>query len=149
MVNTTPKIQPIGIIHSPYLTTSETPRQGNDEQFTIEIYPEYEQGLQDIEGFSHVYLLYWLHLSKGYNLMVQPPLDTGKHGLFSTRSPHRPNPIGLSVVKILKHDKNKLYVTGLDVIEGTPVIDIKPYIKSLDCYPDSHSGWAENLLSKS
>ncbi len=138
-------VQFIGIIHSPYHTPSEAPRQGNDELFSIELYPEYEQGLQDIEGFSHIYLLYWLHQSKGYNLIVQPPWNTGKHGLFSTRSPHRPNPIGLSVVELVKRRKNILEIKGLDATDGTPVLDIKPYIKRIDCHSRSVNGWLENL----
>jgi len=148
MNNSISSLTPIGHVHSIYRTIGEAPRQGTNEHATIEIFPDFEQGLQDIEEFSHLYIVYWLHQSSGYTLIVQPPWQTGRHGLFTTRSPHRPNPLGLSVVQLVKRTQNILEVTNLDAIEGTPVLDIKPYIKRLDCHPDSTDGWAENLESK-
>lgn len=135
----------IGIIHSPYKTRDQAPRQGTDEISEIEIYEEYEEGLQDIEGYSHVHLFYWLHESKGHHLLVQTPWEEKKHGLFVTRSPHRPNPLGYSVVKLVEKKNNILKVKGLDAIEGTALIDIKPYIKRIDRKENAVSGWSEKI----
>ena len=138
----------IGVVHSPYKSTAEAPRQGNNTICSIEIFKEYEEALTDIEEFTHMHIYYYLHLSKGFNLMVQTPWDIKKHGLFTTRSPHRPNPIGHSVVELVERKNNILKVKNLDAIEGTPVIDIKPYIKSIDCKSKAYCGWTErtNLM---
>ena len=133
----------IGVVHSPYKTTADAPFQGNDKISKIEISKEYEGGLKDIEGFTHLHVFYWLHKSKGFSLIVTTPWDTMPHGLFTTRSPHRPNPIGHAVVELVEQKDNILSVRGLDAIEGTPVIDIKPYIKKLDVKTDAISGWIE------
>ena len=133
----------IGVVHSPYKTTADAPFQGNDKISKIEISKEYEGGLKDIEGFTHLHVFYWLHKSKGFSLLVTTPWDTIPHGLFTTRSPHRPNPIGHAVVELVEQKDNILSVRGLDAIEGTPVIDIKPYIKKLDVKTDAISGWIE------
>jgi tRNA-Thr(GGU) m(6)t(6)A37 methyltransferase TsaA len=134
----------VGIVHSPYKTLDEVPFQGNEELFEIEILKQYEEGLQDIEGFSHLHVLYWLSESKGYSLLVKTPWDEKSHGLFTTRTPRRPNPIGLAVVKLVKRKENKLIVKGLDAIEGTPIIDIKPYIKKIDMKKDASLGWSKH-----
>ena len=133
----------IGVVHSPYKTTADAPFQGNDKISKIEISKEYEGGLKDIEGFTHLHVFYWLHKSKGFSLLVTTPWDTISHGLFTTRSPHRPNPIGHAVVELVEQKDNILSVRGLDAIEGTPVMDIKPYIKKLDVKTDAVSGWIE------
>ena len=133
----------IGVVHSPYKTTADAPFQGNDKISKIEISKEYEGGLKDIEGFTHLHVFYWLHKSKGFSLLVITPWDTMSHGLFTTRSPHRPNPIGHAVVELVEQKDNILSVRGLDAIEGTPVMDIKPYIKKLDVKTDAVSGWIE------
>ncbi len=133
----------IGVVHSPYKTTADAPFQGNDKISKIEISKEYEGGLKDIEGFTHLHVFYWLHKSKGFSLLVITPWDTMSHGLFTTRSPHRPNPIGHAVVELVEQKDNILSVRGLDAIEGTPVMDIKPYIKKLDVKTDAISGWIE------
>ena len=133
----------IGVVHSLYKTTADAPFQGNDKISKIEISKEYEGGLKDIEGFTHLHVFYWLHKSKGFSLLVTTPWDTIPHGLFTTRSPHRPNPIGHAVVELVEQKDNILSVRGLDAIEGTPVIDIKPYIKKLDVKTDAISGWIE------
>ena len=133
----------IGVVHSPYKTTADAPFQGNDKISKIEISKEYEGGLKDIDGFTHLHVLYWLHKSKGFSLIVTTPWDTMPHGLFTTRSPHRPNPIGHAVVELVEQKDNILSVRGLDAIEGTPVMDIKPYIKKLDVKTDAISGWIE------
>jgi len=124
-----PKIRPIGVIHSPYKCLSEAPYQGSGSDVSeIEIFSEYDLGLKDVEGFSHLIVLYWFHKSQGYSNLVNTPWDTVPHGVFATCSPRRPNPIGLSVVELLERKENLLYVKGLDAIEKTPVLDIKPYI---------------------
>ena len=133
--------KPIGIIHSPYKTRAEAPPQGRDEISEIEIHKEYESGLKDIEGFSHLHIFYWLHMSKGYTLSVNTPWDSKPHGLFATRTPNRPNPMGYSVVELIERKGNILKVKGLDAIEGTPVIDIKPYITEVDAKSHAKSGW--------
>jgi len=133
----------IGIVHSSYKTTTNAQRQGNNKMSEIEIYEEYQQGLKDLGDFTHIHVLYWLHESKGFSLMVNTPWDTSPHGLFTTRSPHRPNPIGHAIVELFKQKGNILSVKGLDAKEGTPVIDIKPYVKKLDAKIDAISGWIE------
>ena len=139
------ELRVIGIVHSPYKTRDQAPRQGTDELVEIEIYKEYEEGLKDIEEYSHIHLFYWLHKSGGYNLMVQTPWEEKKHGVFVTRSPNHPNPLGYSVVKLVERKDNILKVRGLDAIEGTPVIDIKPYIKKFDQKESAISGWSKEI----
>lgn len=141
-------VNPIGIIHSPYKTKAEAPRQGTDEVLEIEIHKEYKDGLKDIKGFSHLHVFYWLHLSTGYSLSVRTPWDSKPHGLFATRTPNRPNPLGYSVVELIERRGNILKVRGLDAIEGTPVVDIKPYIAEIDAKPHAKSGWITGKLWK-
>jgi tRNA-Thr(GGU) m(6)t(6)A37 methyltransferase TsaA len=105
------------------------------------VLPEFAGGLEDIEGFSHVFLLYVFHCSSGYSLRVQPFLDNRLHGLFATRYPCRPNPIGLSVVRLLGRKDNVLEVEGVDVLDGTPLLDIKPYIPEFDVRAEVRTGW--------
>jgi len=137
------KLEIIGIAYSLYKTTSEAPRQGREDTSIIEIADEFIDGLKDIEDFSHLHIIYWLHKSKGYELIVHTPWDTIPHGLFTTRSPRRPHPIGHGVVELINRKENKLYVKGLDAIEGTAVIDIKPYVKKLDIRENAYAGWIE------
>jgi tRNA-Thr(GGU) m(6)t(6)A37 methyltransferase TsaA len=141
------KLKPIGIIHSPY-HAGQTPYQGcgREEICHIEVFDQFAEGLKDIEGFSHIVLIYWLHKSKGYSLMVTTPWDTKPHGLFTTRSPNRPCPLGLSVVRLVTREKNILKVKDLDAIDGTPLLDIKPYIPTIDEKTDIKIGWFENKL---
>ena len=140
------ELKPIGIVHSPYKTRADAPRQGGDKISEIEIHKEYEDGLKDIEGFSHIHIIYWLHDSKGFSLSVTTPWDTQPHGLFATRSPNRPNPVGYAAVELLERNGNILTVRGLDAIEETPVIDIKPYIAKVDARPDSEGGWIKDKI---
>ena len=128
------ELKPIGIIHSPYRSRSQAPRQGcgRKEICQVEVFKEFEEGLKDIEGFSHIILIYWFHKSRGYSLTVTPSWDTKPHGLFTTRSPDRPCSLGLSVVELVAREKNILKVRGLDAIDGTPLLDIKPYFPSID-----------------
>lgn len=127
-------LTPIGIIHSPYKTVSEAPRQGRgrDETCQVEVFAEFEEGLRDIEMFSHLVLIYWFHRSAGYSLSVTPSWDMKPHGLFTTRSPRRPSPLGLCVVELLARERNVLKVRGLDAIDGTPLLDIKPHLPPID-----------------
>ena len=108
---------------------------------TVVVDPAYEAGLQDLEGFSHIYLLYHFHRAAPMRLRVVPFLDRREHGIFATRAPSRPNPIGLSIVEQLEVRGNRLTVRGIDVLDGTPLLDIKPYIDAFDRVEDSHSGW--------
>lgn len=135
----------IGIIHSPFKTLEQAPRQGLDIQSEIEIYKEYQEGLKDIEGFTHLHIFYWLHKSKGFKLIIKTPWDNKPHGVFTTRSPYHPNPLAYSVVELVKRKNNILKVKGLEAIERTPLIDIKPYIKKIDQKKNVISGWLENI----
>ena len=128
------ELKPIGIIHSPYHSREEAPRQGygREEISQVEVFKEFEEGLRDVERYSHIILIYWFHRSRGYSLMVTPPGDARPRGLFATRAPDRPCPLGLSVVELLAREGNILKVKGLDAIDGTPLLDIKPYYSSLD-----------------
>lgn len=143
-------LNPIGLIHSPYKDRKEAPRQGcNSEEISeIEVFKEFEEGLQDIDGFSHIIVIYWFHKSRGYHLLVKTPWDDTPHGLFTTRSPCRPCPLGLTVVELLAREKNILKVKGLDAIEGTPLLDIKPYIPAVDGKSAVRSGWLEGKLKR-
>jgi len=144
------ELKPIGIIHSPYKNAGAAPYQGyKSEQISqIEVFKEFEEGLKDIEGFSHIIIIYWFHKSQGYHLLVKTPWDDSLHGLFTTRSPHRPCPLGLTVVELIAREKNILKVKGLDAIDGTPLLDIKPYIPSIDEKIVVKPGWLEGKLGK-
>jgi tRNA (adenine37-N6)-methyltransferase len=139
-------MQPIGVIHSPFHEGDEIPIQPvfSGALGRIEVDPEYAEGLQGLEGMSHIILLYVLHRSEGYSLQVKPFLDDRMRGLFSTRHPRRPNPIGLSVVRLLGRRGTTLDVEGIDVLDGTPLLDIKPYVPEFDAKPDARAGWYEN-----
>ena len=125
----------IGFIHSPYNETSAIPKgpgAKHDAEGTIEVLCEYEPGLADIEGFSHLYVLWEFDRADGFDLIAHPPTDEKRpHGVFSTRSPRRPNPIGLTVVELLSREGPSLRVRGVDMLDGTPVLDIKPYLSSI------------------
>ena len=108
---------------------------------TVEINPEYREGLSDLEGFSHVILIYHFHLSEGYSLRVKPFLDKKLRGVFSTRAPRRPNPIGLSVVRLIGVEDSTLHIENVDIVDGTPLLDIKPYVSGLDGIEAERTGW--------
>jgi tRNA-Thr(GGU) m(6)t(6)A37 methyltransferase TsaA len=136
-------MQPIGIIRSPYTETSQIPKgcgARHEAEGTLEILPEFEQGLTDIEGFSHLYVIWVFHKSEGYELLGTPPADTTPHGVFATRSPRRPNPIGLTVVRLLGRVGSNLRVAGVDMLDGTPILDIKPYLTSIPM-EELRRGW--------
>ena len=136
-------MKPVGVIHSPFTDKKKTPIQPvrSEALGKVEVYPEYAEGLEDLEGFSHIILLYVFDRSQGYSLMVTPFLDDKQHGLFATRHPHRPNPIGLSIVRLLERKGNLLEIEGVDVLDGTPLLDIKPYVPDFDLHPEASTGW--------
>jgi tRNA-Thr(GGU) m(6)t(6)A37 methyltransferase TsaA len=143
------KFKSIGTIHSPFKDLEGMPIQpigARGIKGEININPEYNGGLKDLEGFSHIILIYHLHLSKGHLLEVKPFLDTEKRGIFATRAPKRPNPIGLSVVKLEKIEENTIHIFNVDIVDGTPLLDIKPYIPHFDKHPDDDItiGWFED-----
>jgi tRNA-Thr(GGU) m(6)t(6)A37 methyltransferase TsaA len=136
--------KPIGIIHSPFSKIENMPIQPSAAKGIkgqIILNEEYVEGLCDLDGFSHIYLLYHLHLSKSYDLKVVPFLDDQKRGLFSTRAPKRPNPIGLSVVKLIWIDKNILEIENVDIVDGTPLLDIKPFVQEMEGVEELKIGW--------
>jgi tRNA (adenine37-N6)-methyltransferase len=136
-------MQPIGVMHTPYSDTKQIPKgpgAKHDAEGVIELLPEFEAGLLDIEGFSHLYVLWLFHRSTDYDLVGTPPIDTRPHGVFATRSPRRPNPIGLTVVRLLRRADGRLHVRGVDMLDGTPVLDIKPYLSSIPS-EDLLLGW--------
>lgn len=142
---------PIGIVHSPFHFPEGTPIQpvaAKDIHATIEIFQEYSPGLADLDGFSHIIILFHLHQAKSKSLLVTPFLDTEPHGVFATRSPGRPNPIGMSVVRLDKIENNLLFVKDIDILDDSPVLDIKPYIPEFDIHEVSKSGWIEKNLHK-
>jgi len=137
---------PIGIIHSPYKELEGMPIQpagAEGVRGTVELHPEYQAGLQDLEGFSHIILLYHFHCSRGYTLQVIPFLDTQPRGLFATRAPKRPNAIGLSVVALESIDEAVLHLKNVDILDGTPLLDIKPYVPEFDKQDEVRTGWLE------
>ena len=141
------KYRPIGIIHTEFRNKKDTPIQGvfaKDAKGKVEIFPEYAAGLKDIEGFSHLILIYHFHLSDGYSLISMPFLEDQPHGIFSIRHFKRPNPMGLSVVKLEEIKGNILEVSEVDVLDGTPLLDIKPFVPLFDNRSDAKSGWVSN-----
>ena len=138
------KLHPIGVIHSPYTEAKGTPIQGilgDETEAWIELADRYVDGLKDLDGFSHAILLYHFHLSDREEIVGKPYLENREHGVFAMRTPNRPNHIGLSVVRIQRIVRNKLYFSEVDVLDGTPVLDIKPYVKQFDSRADTSSGW--------
>lgn len=143
-------VKPIGIILSPFKTPGETPIQPSmsNKIGQVQGNKQFTAGLQDITGFSHIIIIYRFHKSKGYKLLVKPFLDKQKRGLFSTRYPFRPNQIGISVVRLLRRKKNILFVKGIDILDGTPLLDIKPYIPDFSGPTKIRSGWYKNKIKR-
>jgi len=140
------QMKPVGLIHSPYFTKEETPIQGAfqpDGMGWVEVFQDYEEGLKDIEGFSHLILLYLFDRAGSVQLVRPTFLDDVPHGIFASRHPGRPNGIGITVVRLLRREKSILHVRGIDTLDLTPVIDIKPYIPRFDCFPDAAEGWSK------
>jgi len=145
------KYNPIGIIHSPFKEIEGVPihpRGAKNIKGSIEIRKELEGGLSDLDGFSHIILLYHFHLSKDYSLSIVPFLDDTPHGVFATRAPKRPNSIGLSVVKLIKIEKNILHIENIDIVDGTPLLDIKPYFKEFKDSEKVRIGWLTEKVNK-
>ena len=141
----------IGIIHTPFKTPAGTPIQptgADGVEAKVEVFPEYSEGLADLEGFSHAILVYHFHLSKEFNLRVKPFLDSELRGLFATRAPARPNPVGISVVRLVKVDDAVLYIKDIDVVDKTPLLDIKPYIPEFDIRKVDRTGWIGEKAKK-
>lgn len=142
------RIRPIGILRTPWKQQEGTPIQGHLAQGAegfADLDPEFAAGLTDVDGFSHLELLYWLHRSKGFDLKLKPYLDRQARGVFSTRAPRRPNPIGLSVVRLLEVDGLRIRVAGVDMLDGTPLLDIKPFIPDLVPSGSIRCGWLDQV----
>lgn len=139
-------MHPIGKIHSPYNESKDIPIQGrfkDDVEAWVEFKNEYKKGLKDLDKFSHCILIYYLHKSNKLTIEGKPFLEDKKHGIFAIRSPHRPNHIGFSIVKIQRIQENKLYFTHVDMLNETPLLDIKPYVKYFDSRENAISGWLD------
>jgi len=140
--------RPIGIIHTPFPDPVGMPIQptgGEGIRGTVEVFPEYRDGLVDLDGFSHIILLFHMHRSGDFRLRVVPFLDSVERGLFATRAPRRPNPIGLSTVRLDRIEDGLLHICDVDMLDGTPLLDIKPYVPRLDNRDDARVGWLEAL----
>jgi tRNA-Thr(GGU) m(6)t(6)A37 methyltransferase TsaA len=127
-------VNPIGYVRSPYSETAQIPKgcgAQHEAKGVLELLPEYEEGLTDIEGFSHLFVVWLFDRVDGFDLLAAPPTDTRQHGVFATRSPRRPNPIGLTVVRLLGREGCSLRVAGVDMLDGTPILDLKPYLSSV------------------
>ncbi|MBD3229357.1 MAG: tRNA (N6-threonylcarbamoyladenosine(37)-N6)-methyltransferase TrmO [Candidatus Lokiarchaeota archaeon] len=142
------KLKPIGIIHSPYKSRSAAPFQGiiSNKKSTIEVFDEYIPALKDIETFNYIIIQYYAHEVTSFSLQTTTPWDTKSHGLFTTRSPYRPNSLLICVVKLIERSGNRLVVKYLDAIDGSPLIDIKPYLPGIDKKDDANSGWLEGKI---
>ncbi|MHC1591612.1 MAG: tRNA (N6-threonylcarbamoyladenosine(37)-N6)-methyltransferase TrmO [Candidatus Helarchaeales archaeon] len=139
--------EPIGILHTPY--KEQAPFHPIDDavgEFYLELDDRFKEGLSDLDSFSHVYVLFYFHRSSGsVPLMVSPPWTDRWFGVFATRSPRRPNGIGLSIVRLRKIEENRVYISGIDALDGTPVLDIKPYTRHFDLKADANSGWMDEV----
>jgi len=139
-------LKPIGIIHTPYKEAKGIPIQGKFEKGITgqaELFPEYQDGLKDIEGFSHIVLIYYFDRSKDEKLISRPFLEDETHGIFAIRSPHRPNHIGFSIVKLEKVENNIITFSEVDILDGTPLLDIKPYVSHFDSRKNVMNGWLD------
>jgi len=141
-------LKPIGVIHSPFKDLDGMPIQpagASGVKGTVEVFEEYRTGLNDLDGFSHIVLLYLFHRSQGFSLHVVPYLDTQMRGVFATRAPRRPNAIGLSVVQLDMIKDGMLQIQNVDILDGTPLLDIKPYVPEFDTQVKVRTGWLENV----
>ena len=142
---------PIGTIHSPWTSITGMPIQPSGARGvkgTITIFPSFGEGLRDIDGFARIILIYAFHRSSSYRLVTRPFLDTVLHGVFATRSPERPNAIGFSCVSLAGRDGDMLNIEDVDILDGTPLLDIKPYVPAFDAYPGASCGWLENVAGQ-
>ncbi len=136
-------VKPIGVIRTPFTSSEYTPIQSSKSKANghVEVSSEYLDALKSLDGFSHIILLYWFHMAKQPKMREKPFLDTEEHGLFSIRAPSRPNPIGISIVKLLSIEGTRLNIEGVDMLDKTPLIDIKPFVPEFDNRPLATSGW--------
>ena len=145
------KYKPIGVIHSSFKEPKGVPIQPAAAQGidgTVELFPEYTEGLKDVEGFSHLILIYHFHLSKESPLKVKPYMDNKVHGVFAMRGPSRPNSIGISIVRLVRVEGNILHIQDIDIVDGTPLLDIKPYVPEFDIREVEKTGWLEKNVHK-
>ncbi len=145
------KYKPIGVVHSQFKEPKGTPIQpagAKNIDGTVELFPKYVEGLKDLEGFSHIILIYHFHLSKEMPLKVKPYMDSEVHGVFAIRGPSRPNPVGISVVRLIRIEDNILHIQEVDIVDGTPLLDIKPYIPEFDIRKVEKIGWLEKNIYK-
>lgn len=136
--------RPIGVIFTPFPEPRGTPIQPGAAQGVagrVQVFPEFADGLKDLEGFSHLLLLYYFHLSRDFALRVKPFLDDEERGVFATRAPARPNPLGLSLVRLERLEGTTLHILDVDMVNGTPLLDIKPFVPEFDCRPEARIGW--------
>jgi tRNA-Thr(GGU) m(6)t(6)A37 methyltransferase TsaA len=143
--------KPIGVIHSPFKEPKGTPIQPAGAKGTdgrVEVFPEYAEGLKDIDGFSHIILIYHFNLSKGVSLTAKPFMDSEARGVFAMRAPSRPNPIGISVVRLVRVEGAMLHIQDVDIVDGTPLLDIKPYVPRFDVREVERIGWLEENIHK-
>lgn len=143
--------KPIGTIHTPFKDIKEMPIQpigAKGIQGCIEIEPAYVDGIKDLEGFSHIILIYHFHLSKGFSLQIKPFMDDHLHGVFATRAPKRPNPIGISIVRLIRVEGVMLHIEDVDMVDGTPLLDIKPYVPEFDSQEAERIGWLSQKVNK-
>ena len=141
-------MKPLGVVHSEHTSIDKTPVQpvfARGCRGTVEVFPEYAAGLQDIEGFSHLYLLYHMDRAQPERLILKPFLEDVERGVFATRSCYRPNAIGLSVVELLRREDNVLFVDGVDILDGSPLLDIKPFTARFDYHQTTRNGWQDGL----
>jgi len=145
------RYKPIGVVHSPFKVPQDVPIQSvaaEGVMGSVEVAREYVEGLRDVDGFSHLILIYHCHLAQNYSLLVKPFLDDRLHGVFSTRAPSRPNPIGVSIVRLTKIEKNILHIQDVDIIDGTPLLDIKPFVPDFDQRKAERIGWLTKKVDK-
>lgn len=143
-------MRPIGVIKSPYADTAQIPKgcgAVHRDEGVLEILPEFAPGLADIEGFSHLFVIWVFDRSGGYELVGHPPTDDRPHGVFATRSPRRPNPLGLTVVRLLDRDGTRLRVSGVDMLDGTPILDLKPYLSGVPA-EELRRGWLDEAEAR-
>lgn len=148
MSKTSLTYQPIGVIHSPHSDPQKTPAQpayAAGIRGRVEVFAEYEEGLQDLEGFSHIHLIYAFHRADPLRFIVKPFLEDREHGVFATRAPNRPNPLGMSIVRLVGRQGRFLQVEDVDVLDGTPLLDIKPYVSRFDERQGTRDGWQDQI----
>lgn len=147
------RLEPIGLVHSPFVGQTGVPVQpalaGPEDVGAIEIYEQFAAGLSDLDGFERIWVISWFHRAGPVRLRVVPYLDRQERGLFATRAPSRPNPIGISAVRLLRREGRFLHVAELDLLDGTPVLDLKPYAPTFDVFPVSREGWLEDRAQRS